>query len=260
MKSVILCEGQDDLWFISYFLHKIDGWMMDNGKSLWTSYKIPENKSGRKVIYMKKDNDGVAIWSVGGKDSFAEPLHIIIDKFVKEIPSASPESVVIVRDRDNDDEKEILAGMAENIIDGLSLQNNTSTMCNIECPNGEIASTKITPVIFPFYEQGAIETLLMNAVKEKNESGKIIYEEAQKYVSLLENNDDVRKNYLKSTRLVLKAKYSSMIAITNPDHSTGLFKDMMLSTPWEKSAYVQKHFNVILKAITPLKAHANITK
>ncbi len=167
MKSIILCEGQDDLWFISYFLHKTDGWIMDNNKSLWKNYKIPQNKASRKVAYMKKDNNGVAIWSVGGKDSFAEPLHI------------------------NDDENEILAGIAESIKDDLSLKNKIPTTCDIECSNGEIAHTQITPVIFPFYEAGAIETLLMNAVKEQNEGGSIIYEEAQKYVSFLENNDEI---------------------------------------------------------------------
>ena len=254
MNSIILCEGQDDLWFISYFLHKTDGWLMDNNyKSLWTNYKIPQNKASRKVVYMKKDNNGVAIWSVGGKNSFAEPLHIIIDKFVKEIPSAALDSIVVVRDRDNDNETEILAGMAKIIKDGLSLKNKITTICDVECSNGEIAHTQITPVIFPFDEDGAIETLLMNAVKEQNEGGSIIYEEAQKYVSFLENNDDVRENYLKNARLILKAKYSSMIAITNPDHSTGLFMDMMLATPWEKSAYVQEHFNVIIKSITSIK-------
>ena len=254
MNSIILCEGQDDLWFISYFLHKTDGWIMDNNyKSLWTNYKIPQNKASRKVVYMKKDNNGVAIWSVGGKNSFAEPLHIIIEKFVKEIPSKALDSILVVRDRDNDNETEILAGMAKIIKDGLSLKNKITTICDIECSNGEIAHTQITPVIFPFDEDGAIETLLMNAVKEKSEGGKIIYKEAQKYVSFLENNDDVRENYLKNARLILKAKYSSMIAITNPDHSTGLFMDMMLATPWEKSAYVQEHFNVIIKSITSLK-------
>lgn len=251
MKSIILCEGADDLWFISYYLYKIDGWSIKNAESLWKEYKIPGNGIHRKVSYMRKNNNGVAIWSVGGKDSFKEPLHITIDKFVKEIPSVALDSIVVVRDRDNDNENDILNSMAKNIKDGLLLRNGISTMCHIECSNGETASTKITPVIIPFKEEGAIETLLMNAVREETKSGEIIYETAQKYVSLLENHQEVKDYHLKNSRLILKAKYSSMIAITNPDHSTGLFQDMMLSTPWEKSTYVQKHFNVILKAITP---------
>ena len=260
MKSIVLCEGPDDLWFISYYLHKVDGWVNTKAESLWRNYRIPQDNIHRKVSYMKKEDNGVAVWSVGGKDSFSEPLHIIIDKFVKEIPSSSLESIVIVRDRDNDNEKTILDNIAKNIKDGLHLQNRISTTCSFECPNGEKTSTKITPVIIPFSEDGAIETLLMNAIKGKTQSGTSIFEAAQEYVSLLENQEEVRENYLKNNRLILKAKYSSMIAITNPDHSTGLFKDMMLSTPWEKSPYVQEHFNVILKAITPNNKLSNTSK
>ena len=56
--------------------------------------------------------------------------------------------------------------------------------------------------------------------------------------------------YLASRRLILKAKYSAVIAVTNPDHSTGLFQDMVMACPWEKSPHVQEHFDVITRAVT----------
>ena len=41
MRSIILCEGKDDLWFIAYFLHKTNGWVIDKGfKKTWPYYKI----------------------------------------------------------------------------------------------------------------------------------------------------------------------------------------------------------------------------
>ena len=109
---------------------------------------------------------------------------------------------------------------------------------------------KITPVIIPFSEEGAIETLLMNAIQEKSEAGKIIVSEAKKYISTLQANSTVTAEYLNHNRLILKSKYSATIAATNPDHSTGLFQDLVMTCPWEKSTYVSTHLDVVAEAIT----------
>ena len=37
MRSVILCEGSDDLWFIAYFLNKTSGWTIAKQQE-WSPY------------------------------------------------------------------------------------------------------------------------------------------------------------------------------------------------------------------------------
>ena len=41
MKSVVLCEGPDDLWFIAYYLYKCAGWdRCRQPKEMWRNYEI----------------------------------------------------------------------------------------------------------------------------------------------------------------------------------------------------------------------------
>ena len=111
-------------------------------------------------------------------------------------------------------------------------------------------STGVTPVIIPFSEQGAIETILKTAIREEGEEEALIVNSAEKYISDLVSSGKVGIKYLSGSRLILKAKYSAVIAATNPDHSTGLFQDMVMACPWEKSPHVKEHFDVVLNAVT----------
>lgn len=49
MKSVVLCEGQDDLWFIGYYLHKVGNWMQC--ECPWKNYTIALKPGKQKVIF-----------------------------------------------------------------------------------------------------------------------------------------------------------------------------------------------------------------
>ena len=250
MNSIILCEGPDDLWFISYYLHKRDGWDIDkNTKRLWRQYKIVPLNDHQDVKYLKKDNNGVAVWYVGGKDCFENPIKTAIKRYVSEIPSEAVGSIVIVRDRDIDEENVILRKI-EKWLPGIAhLENRKTTEYRIDCENGETAYTRITPIIIPFDGDGAIETLLLNSISESSQTGRIIVDAAKNYVNSVKNNDEVCRLYLVHQRFILKAQYSATIAVTNPDHSTGQFQDMVMNCPWENSPYVRSHFEIILRAI-----------
>lgn len=108
----------------------------------------------------------------------------------------------------------------------------------------------ITPVVIPFFEEGAIETILMNAIAEDGAEGKAVVEGAKEYICSLAESLNVREKYLSHERLLLKAKYAATIAVTNPGHSTGVFQNLVMSCPWETSAHVKEHFDIVLKAIT----------
>ena len=103
MKSVVLCEGPDDLWFIAYYLYKCAGWdRCRQPKEMWRNYEIGLLNPKQQVEYLQKGNDGTAIWAVGGKDNFQRPISTLFDKFISNFPFDPIESIVIVRDRDND--------------------------------------------------------------------------------------------------------------------------------------------------------------
>ena len=56
-------------------------------------------------------------------------------------------------------------------------------------------------------------------------------------------------NYLTHNRQITKAEYSAAIAITNPDHSTELFKGLVMACPWEETKAIATHYGCISTAI-----------
>ena len=92
--------------------------------------------------------------------------------------------------------------------------------------------------------------MLMHSVSERDAEGAVVVDEANSYIAKLCNRPEIGTNYLTHERQILKARYASTIAVTNPGHSTSLFQDMVMACPWEESPYVKEHFDVILRAIS----------
>ena len=249
MNSIILCEGRDDLWFIAYYLNKTNGWTPCNRPGKFFPYKISPLSEKQSVEFFSKNEDCVAIWSVSGKDAIPFAISTILDKLVADLPMKGPESIVLVRDKDNDDEKDVLTSFEECFSKKVHL-NNTKNCVYHDIVDDEDVNINITPLIIPFDRNGAIETLLLNAIRESSDEGEIIANEAETYIDRLLAFPNVGKSYLKKDRLILKARYSAAVAVTNPDHSTALFQGMVMSCPWEKSEYVKRHFDIIVNAIT----------
>lgn len=247
MKSVVLCEGPDDLWFIGYYLYKVGEWKQRN--SPWKNYTIPTLHNGQKVISLEKGADTVAVWCVGGKDAFSETISVLLNKIIGTYPFDPVNSIVIMRDRDNESDDEILSQLQQWVSSEEILINKSITVWSKEI-DGIPVSVNITPLIIPFSEEGAIETVLMHSVSERDAEGAVVVDEANSYIAKLCERPEIGTNYLTHERQILKARYASTIAVTNPGHSTSLFQDMVMACPWEESPYVKEHFDVILRAIS----------
>ena len=247
MKSVVLCEGPDDLWFIGYYLYKVGEWKKCD--SPWKNYTIPTLDSGQKVIFLRNGADTLAIWCVGGKDSFSKTISVLLDKIIGTYPFDPINSIVIMRDRDSESDNTILSQMKQWISSEETLTNKVITVWRREI-EGILVSVNITPLIIPFSEKGAIETVLMQSISDRDAEGAVVVDEANSYIDKLCSRGEIGTNYLTHERLILKARYASTIAVTNPGHSTSLFQDMVMACPWEESAHVKEHFDVILRAIS----------
>lgn len=248
MKSVVLCEGQDDLWFLAYYLNKRAGW--DNtkaSKAQWQNYKILPLNTKQKVEYMSNGQDSTAIWCVGGKDAFQNSISIIFEQLIGNYPFDPINSVVVVEDRDDVLPDEVVAAMEDWFPGNLTLTNKTTVHWSTVI-DGQPVSVGITPVVIPFLEQGAIETLLAGAIRDKGPEETFIVSRANTYIDSLVQSE-VLSTYLSHARLVTKARYAAVVAATNPEHSTALFQDMIMSYPWEQSPYVKEHFDCVLSAI-----------
>lgn len=249
MKSVVLCEGRDDLWFIAYYLHKTAGW--DTCNLPWSNYELTPQNQRQEVVYLRKEADSVAVWCVGGKDCFDNAISTIFNKIIMDYPFDPIDSIVVVKDRDTDTIIEAIATIQKWLPEGIELSNKASTTWCHEIEGYDLA-IKITPIVIPFTEEGAIETLIMQSIREQDHEGSLIVQGANEYIDNLLHLPDIGIKYLSHDRLILKARFSAVIAVTNPCHSTGLFRDMVMTCPWEESAYVKEHFDIIVNAITSI--------
>ncbi|MDR1965577.1 MAG: hypothetical protein LBQ36_02600 [Synergistaceae bacterium] len=253
MNGVILCEGFDDVYFLGYLLHKYSPseprWTYDakcRGKiSAMYSFR-PLGQNETREIY-RRGSDKLAIWGVGGKDRFEGALDDI-HKINVNYPGERLENIVIVSDRDQNGIDEVLRRFEDRLqVLGwnIRLNNNIKNKITyaVEEENYDIC---ICPIIIPFDESGALETVLMNAISSDAQEDAYVVKEAKQYVSKVHMSGKAPK-YLQHARERLKAEFSSVISIMNPDRSTKRFNELLMSLDWEKSEYITSRFKLLLE-------------
>lgn len=243
MRFVILCEGSDDLWFISYYLDKACGWEADRDKAVWKKYNLQPGKK-QEVQYIQNGKNSGAIFAVAGQDRFQSKVCDIL-KINDYYPQDPITAIIIVRDCDDRNQESVANSMSEWFGKDVSLSNNTVSIVHKEIEEIDV-NLNVLPVVIPFDEEGAIETLLLKSLEDEDKDGEYVAQHAREYIEEAKSN--VSK-YLSHDRLITKAKLSAAISITNPDHSTKLFGELMHKSDWEKSPQVQKHFEKILELI-----------
>jgi hypothetical protein len=236
MKSVILCEGMDDVWFIGYLLHKWSRsepkWSFSPAGKISDFYSFPKTSKDEKLEIYQRSEDKLAIWGVGGKDRFGEALRDIY-KINTQHPEDRLENIVVVSDRDNNEIAETLSRFEEQFR-GLGwlieLKNNSRSNFSytVEDENYDVY---VSPIIIPFDENGALETILMNALSNDDDEDSYVVTQAKQYVSTVFNSGKAPR-YLTHARERLKAEFSSVVSIVNPNRSTALFDDLFMLHDW----------------------------
>lgn len=254
MRSIIVCEGSDDLWFLSYYLNKALSWGICSSKSWCHLYGL-SSKKNQEVQYLSSPDhtNQVAIFSAGGQDRI-KPLIKEWLTLIQSQPSSPIDALAFFRDCDDRSPDTLAHDMEAWFSDftswlpaSFSLKNNEITVLKNEIDEIEIMIS-LLPVIIPFDENGAIETLLLKAIEDSSVEGTYVAQNARDYID--NAKDKVSPHYLGKQRLITKAKYSAAIAITNPDHSTKLFRQLMEATPWEESVSIKTHMEKVVRLIT----------
>ncbi len=248
MNSIILCEGFDDAYILGYYLFKTCEWNRAVKPNFAKEYNFPSiNKHNQGIEYYYKDDNKLAIWSVGGKDAFDKPIKFV-SRVNKEHPKNGINNIFILSDIDNSSiDKQLKTLNSQLNAYDISIDNLTNNEPNVFDFIIEDESYKLSviPIIIPFEEEGALETILIKAIEEDGTEEKFIVSQACEYIDNIKNN--IAEKYLKSSRLILKAKFSSVISVTNPDRSTAIFNKLLISHEWEKAESVKNHFNALNK-------------
>ncbi|MDR0767984.1 MAG: hypothetical protein LBE57_06070 [Methanosarcinales archaeon] len=249
MKSVILCEGRDDMWLLGYLLHKwsSEKWKYVKGGKISTLYDIPTlyENSGHTIRKRDDTDDKLAIWSVGGKDNFLSALNEI-NIINTNQPEERLENIIFVIDRDQNEIVETMKVFQEWFKQNnwhVELKNNEK--CELSyMVEDEKYNLCICPIIFPFSECGALETVLMDSFSNSCPELNYIVCQAKKYISELSESDKV-PSYLNESRGRLKAEFSSVISVVNPTRSFDASKEILMSHKWEEYEVVKTHFELL---------------
>lgn len=256
MNSIILCEGNDDLWMIGYFLHKAcnENWRFIQDKTISDNFKLPEDTRRSKSEVYTNGTDKVVIYSVGGKDSFKKPIEFI-SKINNYYPNERFQQVVVVRDRDKDTDQDILNNLQEYFesysASDYSLKNRVvlkdKENVSVEYVSKETEYTvNVAVIVIPFDCEGALETMLTKSISDKGEEESIICELSNEYVDDYINSVSNSK-YLTKQREEIKAKFSALMAIINPTSSTDVLNDVFMEFEWEKSTYIRENFKLLVE-------------
>lgn len=245
MRSLILCEGIDDVLILGYFLHKTSGWRFEPKARFAEKFDLP--KEQHIELYLR-DNDVVAIWAVGGKDSFNSAFEFV-SRINRSHPEEGVKKIFILKDRDTEDIDKCLMDLKDKLseydIEISELCNGQENKYLYEVED-EQYSLDIIPIIIPFERAGALETVLMQGIEESGVEESYIVKCADEYIDEILASGRLH-NYLKHEREQLKARFSAVIAITNPDRSTAEFDKVLMSWEWENVPSVKRHFETITR-------------
>jgi len=239
MNSLILCEGKTDVILISYYLKSISGWKeckKSPSKSL--DFKLKENN--QYAHWYQKAKDYLLIFGVGGKDNFSNVIDEYIIKILKENPQENSfGKIAIISDSDNDSIECIIdkhkAYLGE-ISPDIKV-NEWTTTSFLDSFKSEL-SVEILSIIIPPDKQGALETVLLDAISEDTYD-KAIVECGGRFIENIKPNAE---KYINSDRLTLKAHLSVVFAVMSPEKVFDFIDNLISSVEWGKYSLLKDCF------------------
>lgn len=236
MNKLVLCEGKTDAILLSYYLEKTCGWTHRNApESL--NIKVDEIR-GESAFWYRKENDSLLICGVGGKNRFGSFFR---EKILPTMVHSNAFSKIAVSiDRDNQDEQSVIDSFCSSF---RPIINNIR--CDIWVSNTyensykQQAFVEFLLVIVPADKEGALETLLLEAISE-NAYDKAIVSCSIAYVDQIQ---PIASNYLHKKRLKLKACLGVTWAIQYPEKLFSFVDEQIRSVKWESSQVLAQCFH-----------------
>lgn len=228
MNKLILCEGKTDAILLSYYLESTCGWTHRNApKTL--AVKADESK-GESAYWYRKGEDSLLICGVGGKDNFGSFYKNKIEPAM--INSSAFSRMAVVTDRDDRQEKSIQMSfltMFRPVI--TDIKNDvwvTNTYYNSFLQQ---VSVEFLLLIIPADQEGALETLLLEAIAEQEYDKNIV----QRSIAYVNEIEPIADRYIGKKRLKLKACLGVTWAIQYPEKIFSFIDEQIRSVKWEKS-------------------------
>lgn len=247
MNTVILCEGKTDAVLLSYYLNKVCGFEVVKGK-VNNQLTLGQNKGNEFFSWYRRDTDYLAIWGIGGKDCFKKATAEFFNVLKKSPDTMNYDTIAIVCDRDLEkNDAIVLSEFSGLFFDANMIFENKQTHVG-EYYNsfGEKRIISTFALIIPQERFGALETVLLEALKENDYDRKIV-EKSDDFVNEIRGD---AAQYIKTDRLALKAKLSTVFAIMTPEKVFNFIDELLVTTvKWEEKEYLNELFGELVELI-----------
>lgn len=243
MRTLILCEGKTDAILTSYLLCKVSGWTPSKADKKM-NITVSE-KNNESAYWYNRNNDKLLICGVGGKSNFAAFFNDKIYDIIASYPQSETfDKIIVIQDRDKasigdseDSIKSALYPIAQKI------ENNEWTTNTYRDSFGKICNIEILGLIIPLESEGALETVMLDSLKEKQPEREIT-ERSEVFVDQIK---ECARDYLDKPRLELKAKLGVTFAILSPMKVFSYIDELIKNVQWENYKYINDIFRKVLE-------------
>lgn len=235
MRNIILCEGQTDLLFLQYYMRTINHWN-DAGN--------PKLNFLPKARQFTKSNDYLVIAQCGGCSNIIDKIRSLVERNSL-IPNINErfDNIIVVTDHDDIQYEFEIKNNLQQLCHIDSVENNEWCTSYFENFMNEDYTTNFLLIMIPFTQCGAMETLLLDSIAEKDDYDKDIINQCNQLI----DNIDKEKRYLTHRRHVIKAKFNTYFSIRVPEDFYTERQKIFQSFPWENYPYLM---NVLSKLNT----------
>lgn len=152
--------------------------------------------------------------------------------------------IAFVVDRDNRETEEIKRYFSDHLRPCIgSVINQVWTSTSFSNKFNQEAVVRSLCIIIPHNKQGALETLLLEALSEDAYKKKIINKSKTFVDSMVPDASKI----ITSDRLKLKTKLGVSLAVLYPEKVFSLIDEQLKSVPWEESKILSESFAQLLE-------------
>ena len=245
MRVLMLCEGKTDAILVSYLLCKLSGWIPIKSNKKEKVKVLTEEKKNESAYWYERGEDRLLICGVGGKDKFSDFFaDKLSDVILNYPPQDSFDKLVVIHDKDtdtiNDIENKIKASLAPI---ASFVQNNQWVSNDFTDAFGKEIKIDILGLIIPFENEGALESVMLDSLKEKSPEREIV-ESSERFVDEVKN---IAKEFINIPRMELKAKLGVTFAVLSPMKVFTYIDELIKTVNWEEYDSIREVFSKILE-------------
>ncbi|WP_337575877.1 DUF3226 domain-containing protein [Allofournierella sp.] len=240
MNKLILCEGKTDAILLSYYLDRVHHWTpcKKGPKEVRIS---ADEISGESAYWYQREEDRLLICGVGGKDKFGSFFKNKIEPAIIDAHAFS--KVALVTDRDDRKEEDVTSEVYRHFERVITRVEQNRWVSNLYQDSfGQQQNLSFLLLIIPTDQQGALESLLLEAISEDPYDREIVTR-SNAFVAEIAPHAD---RYIGHARLKLKARLGVTWAIQSPGKEFSFIDTQIRSVKWEQSQVLANCFSQLV--------------